>query len=216
MPRKTKWLLLPALAVAFLSCSRSEPRIAYGSIRLVYYQGEEGPEERFSLFVLPEDDDGVEDLDSLTLYHDREGLVWSLPAEEWIALEIEGETWVGSRHIAMLDGGPLPRGQFRAVLTDKGGEHSERRLVFDAPRDSRYSFPFFSIEQGIYRIDSEYPEHSLLCYDAEGNYLLTKPLTALEGSLEELRLGREVRTVALWAEDGEYFTSALTDPVFLD
>jgi hypothetical protein len=216
MPRKKKCFLLPLLLAAFLSCSRSEPRIAYGSLRLVYYQGAEGPEERFSLFVLPEDEDGVEDLHSLALYHDRDGLVWSLPAEEWIALELDGETWVGSRHIAMLDGGALPRGQFRAVLTDQGGEHSERSLVFDAPRESRYPFPFFFIEQGIYRIDSEYPEHSFICYDAEGNYLLTKPLTALEGSLTELHLGRDVKTVALWAEDGEYFTSALTDPVFLN
>jgi hypothetical protein len=201
---------------ALLSCSRSEPRIAYGGIRLVYYQGTEGPEERFSFFVLPEDDDGIEDLESLYLYHDREGLSWLLPGEEWLALDVEGETWVGSHSIAMLDDQPLPRGRFRAVLIDKGGGRSERTFGFDAPSDSRYPFPFFSIENGVYRIDSSYPEHSFICYDGEGNYLFTRSLTALEGAVPELGLGRDVRAVALWAEDGEYFTAAVTDLVPLE
>jgi hypothetical protein len=201
---------------AFFSCSRSEPRIAYGSIRLVYYQGEEGPEERFSFFVLPEDDDGIEDLESLSLYHDRDGLFWHLTGEEWAALDIDGETWVGSHNIAMIDRESLPRGQFRAVLTDKGGERSERVLGFDAPRDSRYPFPYIFVEKGVYRIDSVYPEHFRICYDGEGNYLFTRPLEFLEGAVAELHLGRVVKAVALWAEDKEYFTSALTDMVPLE
>jgi hypothetical protein len=214
--RKKGLLLVFGLAAAFLSCSRSEPRIAYGSIRLVYYQGAEKPVERFSFFVLPEDDDGVEDLDSLYLYQDREGLSWQLKTDDWVAFDIEGQTWVGSHNLAMLDDETLPRGQFRAVLVDKGGERSERVFGFDAPEESRYPFPFLSIENGVYRIDSLYPEHSFICYDGEGNYLSTKALETTEGAIAELGLPGGARALSLWAEDREYFTSALTDVVSLD
>jgi len=72
--------LLPLLVFlpGFLSCSRAEPTIHFAFMELVYYPGRNGPEERFSFFVLPEDDDGVGNLDELYLYHDREGLRWFL------------------------------------------------------------------------------------------------------------------------------------------
>ncbi|MDR2136512.1 MAG: hypothetical protein LBO76_07845, partial [Treponema sp.] len=51
------------LCAFFFSCSRAEPSIDFGFLDLVFYQGENGPEERFSFFVIPRDDDGVENLD---------------------------------------------------------------------------------------------------------------------------------------------------------
>jgi hypothetical protein len=99
----------------------------------VYYQEAEGPVERFSFFILPEDEDGLEDLEELRLYHDQEGLAWSLTRADWISHEAEGKTWIGSRAIAMVDDGVLPRGLFRAVLLDRGGERSDRLFSFDAP-----------------------------------------------------------------------------------
>jgi hypothetical protein len=209
MKRKIALFLL-AWGIVMVSCSRTEPKIAYGSLRMVYY-GEAGRRgERFSFFILPENEDGIEDLADLYLYHDREGLEWHLSPEDWITFELEGKTWVGSHSIAMVEDDSLPRGQFRAVLVDKGGEKSERTFTYDAPEDSQYPFPFFSVENGRYRVESGYPEHYLICYDQEGNYLSTQPLTILDGTVEELSLPDHVRTVALWAEDDEYGTAALT------
>ncbi|MDR0554297.1 MAG: hypothetical protein LBG76_05815 [Treponema sp.] len=198
------------LGILFFACSRSEPKIAYGSLRMVYYEEAGRRGERFSFFVLPEDDDGIEDLAELYLYHDWEGLEWRLTPEDWVAIEFEGKTWVGSRSIAMADNESLPRGQFRAVLVDKGGEKSERIFAYDAPEDSRYTFPFFSIEDGRFLVESAYPKHYLIGYDQEGNYMTTLPLTVLEGAVAELNLNSRVRTLALWAEDDEYGTAALT------
>jgi hypothetical protein len=194
-----------------LSCSRSEPRIAYGTMRMVYFEEEDSRTERFSFFVLPEDDDGLEDIADLYLYHDREGLAWHLSAGDWVAMELEGKTWVGSRSLAMLDGEALPRGQFRAVLVDKGGEKSERVFGFDAPELPRHPFPRLSVENGLYRIESSYPRHFFICYDEEGNYLRTQEIANLEGALAELGLTSNTRAAALWAEDPEYFSSALTN-----
>ncbi|AEF84294.1 putative lipoprotein [Treponema primitia ZAS-2] len=204
-------ILLPAL-----SCSRAEPKIAFGTLSLVYFQGERGPEERFSFFVIPEDDDGVEDLVDLYLYHDREGLCWRLSSDDWVSYESEGQTWVGSRNIAMLDNEALPRGQFRAVLVDKGGEQTERLFTFDAPAEAPHPFPFLYVRDGRYRIESEYPVHYFICYDAEGAVLRTLTVEALEGLLSSLELPKETRVIALWDEESEFFTSALTNVVSIN
>jgi hypothetical protein len=201
----------------FASCSRTSPKISFGTLRLVYHNSGEGDaaEERFSFFVLPDDDDGLEDIADLYLYHDREGLVWHITSDEWLSLDIEGKTWIGSRQIVMIDGEGLPRGQFRAVLVDKGGERSERNFAFDAPEDPRYPFPYFFVEQGRYRLESEYPAHYLVCYDAEGNYIMTQALENPEGFIAELGLPSGISGAALWADDEEYLTSALTGIVSL-
>ncbi|GHV77976.1 hypothetical protein AGMMS49942_27970 [Spirochaetia bacterium] len=207
-------LLFLALVLSLLptlSCSRAEPSIAFGTLRLVYFQGVNGPEERFSFFVLPEDEDGIEDLADLYLYHDREGLCWHLTSEDWVVFESEGKTWIGSRNIVMIEDGPLPRGQFRAVLFDKGGEKAERLFSFDAPRKAPHSFPFLRINDGRYTIESAYPEHYFICYDNTGAFLANVKVEMLEGDLANLP--KETRGIALWAEESGSFTSALTDVV---
>ncbi|MDR3146117.1 MAG: hypothetical protein LBU21_07555 [Treponema sp.] len=204
---------LPAIlwGLLLLSCSRSEPKIAYGTMRLVYLEGNEKPVERFSFFVLPDDNDGIEDVEELYLYHDREGLMWQLGAEDWVSYEIEERSWIGTHTIAMVDDEPLPRGLFRAVLVDKGGEKSERTFAFDAPPESRYAFPAFTLTGGRYQVESGYPDNYFICYDLEGNYIKTQALRALEGVFADLELPSNVAGVALWAEDPEYQVSALTD-----
>ncbi|MDR3342694.1 MAG: hypothetical protein LBT14_07905 [Treponema sp.] len=199
-----------ALFLVFSACSRSEPRIPYGVIRLVYYQGSVRAEERFSFFIIAEDDDGIENIDALYLYHDREGLCWLLTHEDWVTFEEEGATWIGSRSIAMPGNEGLPRGQFRAVLVNKGGERTERTFSFDLPANPRYPFPSFTIREGQYMIDSKYPENFFICYDGEGNYLQTLPVVHFDGPLSNMGLPPSVRSVALWAEDTEYYIAALT------
>jgi hypothetical protein len=204
-------LLFPAL----VSCSRTEPKIAYGFIALVYYQDGTKPLERFSFFIIPDDEDGVENLDELFLYHDREQLRWRVKSDEWITLTQDEKTWIGSRSIACTDDTNLPRGQYRAVLVNKGGEKSERLFSFDAPESPRFPFPALEISEGRYKVDSAYPANRLICYDGEGNYISAISLSGLSGSISDLDLPQSARTAALWAEDPQYFTSACTDAASL-
>ena len=208
-------LLALCLLPGFVSCSKAEPTILYGFIDLVYYAGKEQPEEHYSFFILPEDDDGIENLSELYLYHDREGLRWLINSDEWVQHEEDGKTWVGSRAITMPEGVPLPRGVFRAVLVNKGGEQTERNFTYDGPEDPRHPFPFLSISNGIYRIDSTYPVNHLIGYDQEGKAVQTVKLNDIQGGVRELRFSNNVRAAALWAEDAEYHTSALTEAAAL-
>ncbi|MCL2833692.1 MAG: hypothetical protein FWD78_11020 [Treponema sp.] len=200
-------------AFAFVSCSRTEPRIPFGFIELVYYPGTPMPQERFSFFVIAEDDDGMENLAELRLYNDREGLQWVISSDDWVQYEEDGKHWVGSRSITMYGDGILPRGQYRAVLINKGGEKTERLFVFDVPEDPRFPYPFLQIDSGRYSIDSKYPVNSFIVYDQQGNILRTVTVPKNEGSIAELNLPSNARLLALWAQDEQYHTSALTEAV---
>jgi hypothetical protein len=200
------------LAIFFAgSCSRTEPKIAFGFMELVYYQSGNKPEERFSFFIIPEDEEGIENLDDLYLYHDREQLRWHISSEDWVTYVHEGKTWIGTRGIAIGNDESLPRGQYRAVLVNKGGEKSERDFSFDAPENPRFPFPSLNITWRIYIVNSSYPVNHLVCYDEQGNYVHTALLSRLSGTIDDLGLPSQVRTAALWAEDPQYFTSAFTD-----
>jgi len=207
-------VLLAALCLAAgSSCSRGEPRLLYGFIELVYYPGKEKPQERYSFFILCEDDDGIENLSELYLYNDMDGLRWLITSDEWIKYEEDGKTWVGTRSIAMDGDTSLPRGLYRAVLVNKGGERTERKFTFDGPADSPYPFPVFSIESGIYRTDSQYPVNHIIGYDQQGKPVQTLTVSIIQGNVSELKLNNSVRTAALWAEDPELHISALTEAV---
>jgi len=204
--------LVPVLFLLILavSCSNTEPKITFGFIELVYYQEKDKPQERFSFFIIPDDEDGIDNLADLYLYHDREQLRWHIKSEDWISYVQDGTTWIGTRSIAIGEDETLPRGQYRAVLVNKGGEKSERNFSFDEPEEPRFPFPVLEINNGQYTVTSRYPSNRLVCYDEQGNYVHTVNLSSMSGQLSELDIPPNARTAALWAEDAQHFTSAYT------
>jgi len=205
-------------AVFSLACSRTEPRIDYGSLELFYYPPVAGgtiPVERYSFFVLPYDDDGVENLGELYLYHDREGLSWKLEDTDWVKVEEDNKTWIGSRNISMPFNERLPRGQFRAVLVNKAGEKTEKLLAYDGPVTPHHPYPFFSFTDGKYNIDSQYPVNRFICYDSMGEVNNIVAIQNAEGTLRDIRVSNNVFSMALWAEDEERKVSAVTAAISL-
>ena len=193
------------------SCSRTVPEIPFGFIKLVLYEGETGPVEHFSFFVIAEDEDGLENLDELYLYHDTEQLRWRIESDEWIT-HIQNDTvWIGTRSITVQEGMTLPRGVFRAVLVNKGGEKGERKFTFDA--FPRFPFPELEIIDDTYTIRSQWPVNRLVCYDRQGNYSATVELQAFSGNISQLDLPSSAMTAALWAYDEASFCSAFTNAV---
>jgi hypothetical protein len=210
--KASKYLIFCTILAAFLffSCTNSRPEITYGYIQSVLYMTNDGPREYFSFFIIPHDDDGLENLDELFLYNDREQLRWQIKSDEWISHTQDGKNWIGTRSITVRDG-DLPRGVYRAVLTNKGGEKTERNFTFDG--NVRYTFPELEIANGNYTVRSEWPANRLIGYDSSGNYSVTISLSSVSGRVSDLRLPSNVRTVALWAEDANSFCSAFTNVV---
>jgi len=193
-----------------VSCTNSQPVISYGFIQLVLYQGETGVQEHFSFFVLAEDNDGLENLDELYLYSDREQLRWKITSEDWLHHTQDGKNWIGSKSIAVQNGS-LPRGVYRAVLVNKGGQSAERSFIYDGV--TRFAFPVITVTEGEYNINSQWPVNRFVTYDSAGNYISTVTLSSLSGRFSDLYLPSSVRTAALWAEDENNFLSAFTNVV---
>jgi hypothetical protein len=208
--KKTVFFLTSLILVVAVSCSRGEPEITLGFIQLVLYQGETGPQEQYSFFIIPEDEDGMENLEELYLYHDREQLRWHIKNDEWITYAQDEKTWIGTRSISVREG-RLPRGVYRAVLVNKGGEKGERNFTYDG--EVRYLFFNNTATDEIYTVISEWPVNRLVCYDRTGNYSNTVELSSLTGSIAQLNLPSSVITAALWAEDVSNFCSAFTNVV---
>jgi len=210
--KKLNICICAAVTAFFLfSCTTSEPEITYGFIKLVVYQGEDKkPQEQFSFFIMPNDEDGFENLGELYLYHDKEQLRWQMKSDDWMRYTYDGKDWIGTRSITVSEGS-LPRGVFRAVLVNKGGESTERNFTYDGT--VRYPFPELSISHDTYSVNSKWPLNRLVCYDAAGNYISTVTLDSLSGGVSQLRLSSNVKTVALWTEDESNFCSAFTDVV---
>jgi hypothetical protein len=187
------------------------PEITFGFIQLVQYQNEKGIEEYFSFFIVPVDEDGIENLDELILYNDHEQLRWLIKSDEWIIFIENEKTWIGSRRIAIQEGMTIPRGVYRAVLINKGGEKGERSFTFDY--ENRYPFPALEVIDGVYIINSEYPQNHLVFYDNSGNYITSIDPSTMQGYISELGIPSTARTAALWAEDQSHFCSAVTNVV---
>jgi hypothetical protein len=203
-------LFVVILPAGFAACSRSAPTIAFSTVSLNYIEEDDLPFPSLGFFVIAADDDGYEDLAELRLYNDYAGLLWSFTPETWMRYDEGGNTWIGSRRIAMAGGEVFPSGQYRAVLIDKGGDRTERTFGFDVPSIPRHPFPKLTIADGRYTIVSEYPEHYFLCYNQEGSYRSSVKLESKTGELSSLRLGSDILSIAVWAHDAAYSTSALT------
>jgi len=204
-------IILTVFIFTLTVCSRTKPEVKFGFIQLVLYQGDEKPEEFYSFFILPEDEDGMENLDEMYIYHDREQLRWHLKNDEWVSYKQDEKTWIGTRSLTVQDGLTLPRGVYRVVLMNKGGEKGERSFTYDG--GPRFPFPEIEIENGQYVINSKWPSNRLVCFDRAGNYLSVVDVISLTGSVSQLNLLSSVRSVALWAEDAGYYCSAYTNVV---
>jgi hypothetical protein len=197
------------------SCSQNNPNINEGYIGLCYYDVSGNIEERYYVFVVPTDDDGMEDVDEMIISHEKESLSWHLSELDWVSVNADGKTWIGTHNMAMLDGEELPRGLFTVELIDKARMTGSIQLTFDV-RDETHPFPKFFIEDERYTIISEYPVHHFICYNESGAFIRTVKLENLEGEISSLSLPRETRSVALWAEEPEIFVSALTEMMDID
>jgi hypothetical protein len=203
------------LLFIFFACTRADPTIDFYLMKLVYEETENGIVPGFTFFALVNDDDGPEDIAEIRLYHDAEGLMWTLKPDNWTILEEHNKIWIGSKSLRMSDGELLPKGEFRATIEDKSGQSGEKIFGFDTAEDSQYRFPTLKIENKNYSIRSSYPENYFLLYFQDGSYRSLLKAENLNGSLASLKLPSDAYSIALWADDTSKAISALTKKVYI-
>jgi hypothetical protein len=127
--KKLLFLLTVCTAVCSTGCSEDPPAIRQIYVQLnIFDDRDKGAVyESLSLWIHPQDEDGIEDIEYLYLIHDDQELVWVLESETWDMKQQPGETWIGSNDVLMPDLSPLPRGEYRVIVVDAAGERDERR-----------------------------------------------------------------------------------------
>jgi len=115
----------------FASCSESAPKIAqtFWQINLMYDNQTGKTSQLLTVFVMADDDDGIDDIDTMYVINDEQQLFWKLSGNN---LRVErfgqSETWIGSNFITMVDGDAIPSGEYRIVLLDSAGERAKSQV----------------------------------------------------------------------------------------
>jgi hypothetical protein len=170
------------------------------------------PSLRLTFFALPQDADGIADIDEIKLFNDAAGLYWDLTSKNWVSVRSGENTWLGAYNLVMPDNAAPPSGLWRAVIIDKSGEQSESTFGFDFD-PLKHKFPIFTVDihSGTYSVKTDYPQLHLLCYNSQGVSVADVALKSPHGKISDLRLNPTIAGAALWANDPEFFTSAITE-----
>ncbi len=128
--------------------------------------------ERLSLFVQVYDADGFDELQYLYLIHDEQELFWELQAESWLAGDDSEQRWIGSNALCMPDFSSLPRGIYRVLIQDLGGDAAESEFaVATAPtRPAEVQFPRVSAQDGKIQLAAPFQQFSIWVYDTKISY----------------------------------------------
>ncbi len=165
------YLVFIIATLALYGCSGSPPEVLDLDFQVNAVKDRERDivSQKLSLFILPSDPDGYEDLDIIYIIHDSEELYWSLRSDEWQKVTRGGDTWIGSNSICMPNNSDLPSGRYRILLKDLSGEKAEER-IFIKKRDiitQSISFPDSEVRDGRIFVTGDYKETEILVYERE-------------------------------------------------
>jgi hypothetical protein len=181
------------LLLLLASCSGSAPVISRVSAQLVYEKdpASGGVLEELALFVVPEDKDGLDDLEFLHVVSDKAELYWSLDSNDWTRIKGQNEEWIGSARLAMPANERLPRGSFRVLLYDLSGDSDEESFALppDAPEPGSLPFPRATVAGGRISVSGASDWYTLLVYTGVAAFVKSYPVQARGMDLETIRRG---------------------------
>ena len=175
------------------ACSGSPPQISRISSQLLWVDdlllGRK--HESLSLHVVANDEDGFEDIELLHLISDETELYWTLDTESWTLTEAEQEQWIGSNRITMADLAPLPRGDYRLLLADLGGDMDEEIFTLETAAIKPESIPFPRAEIGGDRIVVEgiFDSYTLLVFTTADEFVKSVEIASEPGSIRGIKSG---------------------------
>ncbi len=173
---KNKIIYLLTALILFLSCSTNTPEIKDSFIQINIFKDRELNliYQKLSIFIVPYDGDGFEDLSTLYIIHDELELFWALTSEQWEQGEEKGNTWIGSNSIIMPELKDFPKGGYRIVLEDLSGESIEHTIYLSYPEVDKdnYTFPSSYTDEDKIYITSTFKSPRIWIYD-NNNYMNT-------------------------------------------
>ena len=174
---------LPVLALPIvIACTGRPPQISdvFWQINQFADQTEGISYERLSVFIEVDDPDGFEELESVYLIHDEQELFWELSTESWATTEADGRRWVGANSICMPDYSPMPRGDYRVLVQDLGGDAAETQISITTRTLSptEIGFPAVSIRNGQMVVSGPFERYTVWVYEKGGKFRAAYAATA--------------------------------------
>lgn len=180
----------------FLSCSGQSPVLTEVWWQLNYEVNEEMEEgyEMLSLFIHGTDEDGEEDLEYIYIINDEYEIYWTISAEEWTSFSEQGVTWVGKNGLKAPGNGSFPKGEYRVLLVDIGGERDEKSFFIKdvMPESEEILKPELTYDNSSFTVRSEYPLFQIWFYNEEGE-LVDKSRSYASGSYQWNEIIRNIR-----------------------
>lgn len=138
------------LVLLFLSCSVSAPIIRESKWDIVVVKDIEKDMiyETLSIFLNCYDEDGENDIETIYLIDDEDGIYWELNSDNWNIKTIDDTRWIGSRNLMLPDRSPIPRVPIRIHVRDLAGETVEDKLYISKRKleEESLNFPELLIE----------------------------------------------------------------------
>lgn len=175
--------LLASLAfpIVLASCGSEAPELVGTEWRLEDRPSPDSPYESLSVFVNLKDGSPADDLESIEVVNDAEGLAWKITDPCWTVQKSGADSWIGAADLASADYRALPRGIYRIVVTNLAGQRTESSFSL-APAPEGRPAPSLRNEGGKLRLESTWPKSYLLSYNAAG--LLVNARELAPGSYE--------------------------------
>lgn len=171
-----KYFIFLFTFIVFINCSTNVPEIKDSFVQINLFKDRESGHiyQKLSVFIIPFDGDGMDDLSILYIIHDETELFWALTSEEWENGEDKGNKWIGTNSIIMPELKDFPKGEYRLVLEDLSGESIEKSIYISYPEvdKNNYNFPSPYTDENKIFINSEYQGPRIWIYDSN-NYLST-------------------------------------------
>jgi len=178
--------LVSALGLA--SCGSEAPQLLATEWRLENRPGKDSSYESLSVFVNVKDGNPAEDLESIEVVNDAEGLAWKITDPSWTVQKSGADSWIGAADLASADYQALPRGLYRIVVTNLAGQRAESSFSLAPGLEGRKA-PSLRNEAGRLRLESAWPKSYLLSYNAAGVLVDARELAP--GSYEPVGLFKQ-------------------------
>ncbi|MFP4151865.1 MAG: hypothetical protein ACLFR8_00910 [Alkalispirochaeta sp.] len=129
--RRVVILVGAVVFAAFSGCSSAEPEILQGEIRInaVYRPEAASITEELQIQSDLFDPDGLDEIDELRLYHERDRLLWRASREDLRRHSLRGEEWFAFTASAVPGSPAVPRGTFRIEVADLSGREAIRTVT---------------------------------------------------------------------------------------
>lgn len=222
-------LCVALCATAFLSsCSQSDPVIRSRLVQVLRVQGPTGQfAERLSVFVLFNDDDGIDDLDRITVTNEDSGLFWIIRAENALTRSRGDDLWTGSNDLAGPGDRMIPSGAYSVAVSDLAGNESITTFRLVRPSFPDFAPYSFSVGDGQWKLakngtPSGFDRAWLFLYDADMNVLYSwriaeGPDGLTTGTVDQLKaFASGTSVVQCYCENADGSAGVLLTPVYLE